>query len=217
MSVLRSKAVLTVIGSLAVIAAVIWCAWVTFGPDGGDQLSELAVATATPPATGQPQPPLALAETSPPARIVIPAIGVHAPVTAKTVGADHVMQSPDGPEDVAWYDFSAKPGSAGNSVFSGHVDYHDYGPAVFADVKELVHGDLIQVYSTDGAAYSYRVVVSTIYSADQAPVEDIIGATSRESVTLITCAGSFDPSTHQYSDRLIVRAERVQPSANAEG
>jgi len=40
-------------------------------------------------------------------------------------------------------------------------------------------------------------------------VAEIVGATPAEVVTLITCSGTFDRQTRQYSDRLVVRAERA--------
>jgi LPXTG-site transpeptidase (sortase) family protein len=146
-------------------------------------------------------------------RIVIPRIGVDAPITVKGMGADGVMEAPDGPEDVAWYGFSARPGSGGNAVFSAHLDYHNYGPAVFAGLNELENGDLVEVYLVDGVVYHYEVVLSLSYPAETAPSEDIVGPTSREVITLITCAGSFDQTSRQYSHRLVVRAERMRPEA----
>jgi sortase A len=119
------------------------------------------------------------------------------------------MEAPNGPEDVAWYGFTALPGSGSNAVFSAHVDYHGYGPAVFADLKKLEKGDLVEVHTADGAAYRYEVTLSLSYPAETAPSEEIVGPTSREVITLITCAGSFDQATRRYSHRLVVRAERV--------
>ncbi len=146
-------------------------------------------------------------------RIVIPRIGVDAPITVKGIGADGVMEAPDGPEDVAWYGFTARPGSGGNAVFSAHLDYHNYGPAVFAGLNELENGDLVEVYLADGTVYRYEVVLSLSYPAETAPSEDIVGPTSREVITLITCAGSFDQASRRYSHRLVVRAERMRSEA----
>ena len=146
-------------------------------------------------------------------RIVIPRIGVDAPITVKGIGADGVMEAPDGPEDVAWYGFSARPGGGGNAVFSAHLDYHNYGPAVFSGLNELENGDLVEVYLADGTVYRYEVVLSLSYSAETAPSEDIVGPTSREVITLITCAGSFDQASRRYSHRLVVRAERMRSEA----
>jgi hypothetical protein len=51
-------------------------------------------------------------------RLVIPKMGIDAPVTVKGLDASGAMQNPNGPEDVAWYDFTARPGQGGNTVFS---------------------------------------------------------------------------------------------------
>jgi LPXTG-site transpeptidase (sortase) family protein len=211
MTLVRSKR--TWLG-LAVVAAVAWSAWVMFGPDGdedGAAVEAVAATIVAPSPTPQPRPPLSPVEPALPERLIISDIGVDAPVNMKSTGADGVMQPPNGPGDIAWYDFTARPGSGGNAVFSAHVDYHDYGPAVFAKLKDLDKGDVIEVLLADGATYRYQVVVSVTYAAAEAPVADIVGPTVRETITLITCAGSFDAASRQYSHRLVVRAERMQP------
>jgi LPXTG-site transpeptidase (sortase) family protein len=140
---------------------------------------------------------------------LIPAIGVDAPVTVKGLRADAVMEVPNGPEDVAWYNFTARPGMGGNAVISGHLDYHDYGAAVFWRLKELKDGDLVEVRLADGSVLRYQVSLKLSYDARIAPVTEIVGPTSKEVVTLITCGGSFDSGSRTYDQRLVVRAERI--------
>ena len=120
------------------------------------------------------------------------------------------METPDNAFDTAWYDFSAHPGFGGNAVFSGHVDYIHVGQAVFWNLQYLEPGDLIQVRLTDGMVYKYAVSSKLLYESDLAPVQDIVGPTPKESVTLITCGGTFSSATHQYDKRLVVRAERIE-------
>lgn len=139
-------------------------------------------------------------------RLLIPRIEVDAPVVVKGVDADGVMQSPDGPWDVAWYDFSAGPGFGGNAVFSGHVNYRDVGPAVFWRLRELEPEDVVQVRLADGTLYTYRVTAKNTFEAAMAPVAEIVGPTPEEVITLITCVGTFDRATRQYDQRLVVRA-----------
>ena len=59
--------------------------------------------------------------------LVIPDAKVDATIVTMGIDENGVMQSPHNAYDVAWYDFSARPGFGGNAVFSGHVDYHDVG------------------------------------------------------------------------------------------
>jgi hypothetical protein len=60
--------------------------------------------------------------TAPLTRIVIPKAKVDAPLVMLGIDDNGVMQSTSNAWDVAWYDFSARPGASGNAVFSGHVD-----------------------------------------------------------------------------------------------
>ena len=69
------------------------------------------------------------------------------------------------------------------------------------------------MHLADGTVYRYEVILSLSYPAETAPSEDIVGPTSREVITLITCAGSFDQASRRYSHRLVVRAERMRSEA----
>lgn len=146
---------------------------------------------------------------APIARLVIPDADIDAPVVTKGVDAAGVMLSPDNATDTAWYDFSARPGFGGNAVFSGHVDYIRVGPAVFWNLKDLEAGDIIEVHLQDGTVMKYSVSSKHQYDAATAPVDQIVGATPEEVVTLITCSGTFNSGSHQYDKRLVVRAERI--------
>jgi LPXTG-site transpeptidase (sortase) family protein len=145
--------------------------------------------------------------TPPPERIAIPGIGVDAPVVALGIDGNNVMEAPKSGEQVGWYDFSAAPGSPGNSVFSGHVDF-GHTTAVFWRLKELKAGDRVLVYGPGGTEYRYSVADVASYSTSGPPVEQILSATSYEAITLITCDGTFDQGAHAYDHRLIVRAVR---------
>ena len=151
----------------------------------------------------------ALPSTAPVSRLRIDAIGVDAPVVTLGVDAEGVMEAPAAPLEVAWYDFSPRPGWGSNAVFAGHVDFRNFGPAVFWKLRQVRQGDRVQVSLEDGTTYDYHVVSVNLFSADDAPVEAIIGPSGTESLTLITCDGTFNTRTRQYDQRLIVRADRV--------
>ena len=38
---------------------------------------------------------------------------------------------------------------------------------------------------------------------------DIVGDTGEETLTLITCGGTFDPATGEYNERWVVRANLI--------
>lgn len=142
--------------------------------------------------------------------MLIPAIGVDAPISVKGVDPDGQMEAPNGPWDISWYDFTARPGFGSNAVFSGHVDYYEIGPAVLWNLKDVVENDLVEVRLTDGTVYRYQVFAMESVDAEMPDIAKIVGSTEEEIVTLITCIGTFDPIKGSYDQRLIVRAQRVR-------
>ena len=147
------------------------------------------------------------------ARLVIPSIGVDAPFSVKVVPPNGVMPNPNGPEDVAYYDFSSKAGLGGaptlggNIVMAGHVDYINYGPAVFWDIRSLAPGDIIEIHTTNGEVLQYQVDFNKVVPDTWGDWPAIVAATADESVTLITCTGEFEAG--HYSDRQIVWGRRI--------
>jgi len=211
-----SRRLLLVAGPLA--SAVLGAALIVIlmkGVFGGGKQPEPQVvveptSTATAWPTAIPVPPSEAA----PARLVIPKIDIDAPLESKTVEADGVMPMPSGPEVVAVYDMSVyhpgeehRVGFGGNAIFSGHVDYIHYGPAVFWNLSELKPGDEVDVRLADGTVYHYATVWNQKWSTEDLPWDQVFGINGHDAVTLVTCAGSWDG--HEYSDRRAVRAERV--------
>jgi sortase (surface protein transpeptidase) len=142
-----------------------------------------------------------------PSRLIIPTLGVNStwlPLGWLPNGV--TMDSPPGPGDLGWYTFTAQPGSAGNAVFAGHVDWHTGAPALFAHLDALGPGDEIDVSRADGILVRYHVDSATWYPLYGTPAAPIIAPTTVPTVTLITCGGSFDQTTHEYDQRLVIRA-----------
>src|SRR5947208_3457061 len=124
-------------------------------------------------------PPTPVPEPTPPpseapiARLAIPKINVDARVQVLGVDRNGVMQDPKGPVDVGWYNLSlggsnfSYPGWGGNAVFAGHVDYINYGAAVFYRLRDLRPDDQVEVDLTDGTQYLYRVTSLEILGENQ--------------------------------------------------
>ncbi|HZU77012.1 MAG TPA: class F sortase [Dehalococcoidia bacterium] len=167
----------------------------------------VAAASPTPAAT-----PTETPDDSPMARLVIPKIKVDAPfVTLGIIASTNTMDSPKTKDDVGYYDFTPRPGYGGNTVLSGHVDWFTGDIGVFYYLKNLDKGDEIDIVLQDGKKYRYSVTSNDLYDADSAPVDQIIGDTPVESVTLITCEGVFNRASAEYNKRRVVRAERIYP------
>lgn len=143
------------------------------------------------------------------ARLVVPRLSIDARTVTLGLDSKGGMLAPTSPTDVAWYSFSSKPGAGGNIVMSGHVDFASYGPAVFWRLRELRPGDIIQILLMDQSVASYQVTTVSNYDARTAPVQEIVGRTPFEIITLITCDGVFDSASRQYDKRLVVRGIRV--------
>ena len=210
----RISLVLMGAGVGALIGAGVLFALTTVGPldNGGSDYSDAGTVTGFGSVLVTPQavtPAGPAPSEAPVERLLIPKIKVDAPVVVLGIDPNGVMESPGKPFDVAWYNFSAKPGFGSNAVFSGHVDFRSVGPAVFWDLRNLAAGDLVQVRLADGTLYTYRVTALNTFTAGEAPVAEIVGPTPAEVITLITCSGTFNRETRQYSDRLVVRAERA--------
>jgi LPXTG-site transpeptidase (sortase) family protein len=123
-----------------------------------------------------------------------------------------VMQNPTGPFVVAWYKETAMLGEIGNVVLAGHLDYWDVGEAVFYHLGVLEENDLIELTGANDEVFTYEVEwVENFQVAqlDPTKIEEIVGDTGGEHVTLITCGGPFDVNTGEYLERMVVRAVRV--------
>ncbi|MGA2284988.1 MAG: class F sortase [Dehalococcoidia bacterium] len=150
--------------------------------------------------------------------LIIPKIGVNAPINDRVIGTDGAMGIPNGKDDVVWYDFQNYGGMGGfpgisgfggaNAVFSGHVDYHPHYTAVFWYLSELVQGDEIDVQLLDGSYVRYAVAW-TQWIGDTDAFTQYALKDGSEELTIITCGGTFDPSTRNYDHRFVVRATRI--------
>lgn len=170
--------------------------------------------TATPSPTPSPAPVAAIAPAPPlrdvPYRLVIDKIGVNAPVATYGLDAKQVPEVPSNGRDVAWYDFSAQPGTGSNAVFAGHVTWS--GRGVFYHLDELKPGDAITLLADNGSK-KLTYTVKDVFLVDPSDPNSVsvMGPTPGQDVaTLITCGG--DPyyvggvARYDYTHRLIVRA-----------
>jgi sortase (surface protein transpeptidase) len=147
-------------------------------------------------------------------RLVIPAIGVDAPVNIRDVGFDAVLGVPTGGYDVVRYDFKAYPslagvvGGDGPKLIGGHYDYHVIGPAVFWDLAKLKPGDTVKYFNgTQELDYVVDWVSELPYSESLTPY--IRGSTG-DTMMLITCYGEFDRQQFGgYNQRTLVHSVRA--------
>ncbi|MGI8475916.1 MAG: class F sortase, partial [Thermomicrobiales bacterium] len=83
------------------------------------------------------------------------------------------------------------------------------GPAVFYNITQVAKGDTVAITGDDGQVYTYAIEWLKNYDVANAPIQEIVGPTKDESLTLITCGGPFDYNTGHYLQRTVVRSHRV--------
>lgn len=154
--------------------------------------SPSVISTAAPDPTAGPQ-------------LIIPKIGVHAPIIFATSDAEWAIQL-DLRQGTVHYDHTANPGQNGNSVIFGHSSGLLWAPGnykfVFTLLNKVTTGDTI-ILDYNGTRYIYRVS-----STHVVPPTDmsILSPTSTPVLTLVTCT---PVGTSQ--NRLVVRAYQVSP------
>jgi sortase A len=110
--------------------------------------------------------------------------------------------------DIGHHEDSAQPGEPGNAVFNGHIETINAGH-VFSRLKELVPGDAIYTYTkSERLTWVVRETKKVDHNAT-----DFVAPTDDTRITLYTCAGTWLPLEHDYSERLVVVGElaNVEP------
>ena len=151
-----------------------------------------------------------------PLRMVVERLRVDAPIVELGLDKDGVPQVPLNGDDVAWYNFSAKPGAGSNAVFAGHINWAG-AIGVFGKIDRLEKGDTVRLIADDGRQFTYEVFAN--YDVDPSDPESlkVMAPTATDTITLITCGGTWipDPSERfggDYTNRTIVQAKLVSSS-----
>ncbi len=142
----------------------------------------------------------------PPVRVQIPAIGVDSALESLALGEGGRLQAPVDYDLAGWYADGVLPGQVGPAIIAGHVDSPS-APAVFAQIGSLVPGDEVIVTLSDGSALTFAVSDAIQSAKAEFPTAAVYSNVPTPELRLITCGGTFDPSTGHYLDNLIVFAE----------
>jgi len=111
------------------------------------------------------------ADTWPVARMQVGRLGVDQIVLADASGRSMAF----GPGHVVG---TGEPGTGGNSAISGHRDTH------FRFLQQLQTGDQLELTLRDGRVQDYQITGSSVHHKDETW---LLGETSEEQLTLITC------------------------------
>jgi len=148
-----------------------------------------------------------LQKTETPLRLRIARIGVDAPIQDVGLAADGSMDVPTDPFETGWYELGPRPGEIGSAVIAGHVDSPTSAYAVFTDLEHLVIGDIITIETSEGIL-SFRVREMRVYPANADATDIFMSTDGKAHLNLITCSGSWDTNTKQYTDRLVIFTDK---------
>lgn len=145
-----------------------------------------------------------------PRYIFIDKISIQAVVNSLGVTADNFLEAPANIYEAGWYRESAKPGHEGATVIDGHVGLDD-APGIFHQLGTLQPGDVIDIEKGDGKRLSYTVSKTQLYNADSVDMPAALSPVDPETpgLNLITCAGTYDPRTQTFDQRLVVYARQL--------
>jgi hypothetical protein len=148
----------------------------------------------------------------PPSRkghILIPTIGVDAPLIPLGISPDGTLEVPEDWGVAGWFTGGAFPGEPGPAIVAGHVD-STIGPAVFYRLPELRPGDVIVVWRNGDLRSRFRVISLKWFPKSAFPTQRVYGSVASPALRLITCGGAFDSSTGHYVDNLVVFASPIR-------
>jgi sortase (surface protein transpeptidase) len=138
--------------------------------------------------------------------LIIPTLGVNAPVIKQGVAADGTIATPDNLWQVSLYTGGQQPGQEGNVIIVGHSGAPNQ-IGVFRHLPNIAIGSDITYKTVSGTQYVYQVVSKKSYGAtDPAAKVDIYTPTDKPMLHLITCDGTWVNSTYSYTQRMVVDA-----------
>ena len=141
-----------------------------------------------------------------PANLTVAAIGVKSGVVPIGLDSNRALQVPRRADIVGWWSGGSAPGEDGPTVLVGHFDSRIAG-GVFARLKDVTIGELIDVTQSDGARYVYFVTEVEHLSKTAFPTSKVYGRTASSTLRLVTCGGKFDRKTGHYVENTIVYAD----------
>lgn len=149
----------------------------------------------------------AVLPASAPTTLDIPSIDARSELLSLGLRENKSLDVPPGEpgSPASWYNQSPTPGERGPAVMLGHVNATDGGAGVFARLRELKTGDVINVVREDGTTAVFQFQHGEQYMKDEFPTLTVYGNTAGSELRLITCDG-YNPDTGEFDDNYVVYA-----------
>lgn len=142
-----------------------------------------------------------------PRYLIIPKLGIDAPILSVGVNVDGSLGTPDNVFDAAWYNQSVQPGQFGAMLVDGHISsWTTHG--VFYGLNSLSPGDIIDVEVGNGAIFTYRVVKTQVYATSNFDMKAALLPINptKPGLNLISCTGDVIAGTSEFNERIMVFA-----------
>lgn len=159
-------------------------------------------------------------------RVMVPSIGVNAPVVpvGATAAGGGTLSVPSSVHVVGWWDGFvsssagppvqdkvASPGQSGVALLAGHIDSAVQGKGVFYKLQQIKPGAEITVIDTGQAKNKvthWKVTrVQMMFKTDLPPA--LFVSTGPPQLALVSCGGLFDDATGHYLDNVIAWARET--------
>lgn len=145
---------------------------------------------------------LAVAPVSVGARLNISSIGVTASIQDMGMTPEGAMAVPDNTVEVGWYSPGTRPGNTGSAVIGAHNRWNN-SVGVFSRLEELNTGDIVTVIDAQNVSMSFVVRETRVYNPTDDATE-VFTSAGGSHLNLITCSGTWDPTTNTYTKRFVV-------------
>jgi len=143
-----------------------------------------------------------------PIRLKIPVISVDAIITYVGLTPDGAMDTTDGANEVAWYQFGPRPGENGSAVIAGHYGWMTEKAAVFNGLNTLNKDDEVSVVDEKGVTTTFIVRESRKYDPEADATSVFKSDDGKAHLNLITCDGVWENAQQTYSDRLVIFTDK---------
>jgi hypothetical protein len=146
-----------------------------------------------------------------PVRIRIPSLAIDAPVSPAAIDVAHgALGIPADIHRVGWWRDGMSPAAnRGSILLAGHLDNARAGSGAFFRLGSVTADTLIEVATTSGRTYTYRVASVRTYRKNALPTS-VYSRTGPARLVLVTCGGPFDAATGHYPDNIVVTAVPVR-------
>jgi LPXTG-site transpeptidase (sortase) family protein len=202
-TLLKRSFILVSLAGLAFLSALI-SQLILAGPVRGKLAASIANASAIQQTTNK-QSNVAIGL---PTRLMIPRINLDASIEHVGLTTSGEMNTPKDPDNTAWYKSGPRPGDNGSSVIDGHFGLVNGKPAVFDNIYKLREGDKLYVQDEKGVMIAFVVRKLQTYSHNDDAKDVFISSDGKAHLNLITCSGTWDKASRNYSNRIVVFTEK---------